>query len=143
MERVLFTLPGDDTLYVLTPVLKSGLTLEQIIDKDIPADATVQVVDSTDLPPSRVFRNAWMMGTKGVDIHRGKAEDITKNRLRAERAVVLAELDVEVIKAVEAGKPTADLAAQKQKLRDVTAKDFSALPLEELATITLDGALKL
>lgn len=143
MERVLFTLPGDDTLYVLVPAPRSGVTLEQIIAKDIPASATIKVVDTADIPPTRAFRNAWMMGAAGVEIHRGKAEDITKDRLRVERVSRLAALDIAVLRAVEAGAPTAALTAEKQRLRDVTGRNFSALTLDELAVINLDGALTL
>ena len=51
-----------------------------------------------------------------------KARDIAKDMVRAERAPLLAQLDVEMIRAIEAGDAAkqAEIAAKKQALRDAT-----------------------
>lgn len=51
-----------------------------------------------------------------------KARDIAKDMVRAERAPLLAQLDVEMIRAIEAGDTAkqAEIAAKKQALRDAT-----------------------
>lgn len=51
-----------------------------------------------------------------------KAKEIKKDILRAERAPILESLDVQFIRAVEAGDTAlqAEIAAKKQALRDVT-----------------------
>ena len=65
-----------------------------------------------------------------------KAKEIKKDMLRADRAPLLAQLDVEFIRAVEAGDAVkqAEIAAKKQALRDVTkAQEIAqATTLEEL-----------
>lgn len=78
-----------------------------------------------------------------IVINRAKAEEATRDRLRAEREPRLAELDVQFMRALEAGKDTTAVAAEKQALRDVTAKDLSSLTIERLASLTLDEALAL
>ena len=54
-----------------------------------------------------------------------KAKDIAKNNLRAERAPVLASLDVQFMRAVESGNTELQtaIAQQKQALRDITTNE--------------------
>jgi len=142
VQRVVFNHNG--VTAVLVPVMRSGLTLEQIIAKDVPTGATdIAVVDHTDLPASRGFRDAWVNVAGTVSVNRARAEGIFWDRVRVERAPRLAQLDVEVIRALEEGRPTAPLVAQKQKLRDVTTKDLSSLSLDQLENARLDSVLNL
>lgn len=53
-----------------------------------------------------------------IDIDKAKA--ITKSRLRAERAPLLAAQDVAFQRALESGSDTAAIVAEKQRLRDIT-----------------------
>ncbi len=67
------------------------------------------------------------------------AKEITRDRLRKERAPLLADLDVQAIRAVEAEDKAklAEVAAEKQRLRDITALpsiDAATTP-EELKAI--------
>lgn len=60
MENVRVIYPNDDGgVSILTPVPDCGLTLEQIIAKDIPAGKPHKVVDKSEIPTDRTFRNAW------------------------------------------------------------------------------------
>jgi hypothetical protein len=54
-----------------------------------------------------------------------KAKDIAKDNLRAERAPILASLDVSYMRAVESGNTELQtaIAEQKQALRDITAHE--------------------
>jgi len=58
-----------------------------------------------------------------IIINLTKAKDIAKDKLRAERAPVLASLDVSYMRAVESGNTELQtaIAEQKQTLRDITA----------------------
>lgn len=38
-----------------------GLTIEEIAAKDVPAGKAYQIVDVSDIPTDRTFRNAWEM----------------------------------------------------------------------------------
>jgi hypothetical protein len=73
-----------------------------------------------------------------ITINIDKAKDITKNRLRTERAPLLQQLDVDFMKAVEVQADTADIVAEKQRLRDITAQVNDAETVEELKNINVN-----
>lgn len=56
-KRVVYT-ADDGTLAIIIPA-DCGLTIEEIADKDVPAGKTYHIVDVTDIPTDRTFRNAW------------------------------------------------------------------------------------
>lgn len=71
-----------------------------------------------------------------IGINITKAKDIKLDMVRAERAPLLTQLDVEFMRAVEAGDTVkqSEIAAKKQALRDAT-KDpaiLQATTIEEL-----------
>jgi len=71
-----------------------------------------------------------------IKIDMTKAVEIKKDLIRAERAPILAALDIEIMRAIEAGDTVkqAEIAAKKQALRDAT-KDpviLEAVTPEEL-----------
>lgn len=77
-----------------------------------------------------------------ITVNMAKAREIQKDMLREERKSKLEALDVAFMRAVEAGDAAAqaDIAAQKQVLRDVTADariDAAGTP-DELKSLTLD-----
>lgn len=78
-----------------------------------------------------------------IVINRSKAESTTRNRLRAERESLLADLDVQYMRALEAGQDVSVIVTSKQALRDVTEKNLAELTIEQLAALTVDGALAL
>ena len=39
-----------------------GLTIEEIAAKDVPAGKPFEIVDVSEIPSDRTFRNAWAMG---------------------------------------------------------------------------------
>ena len=92
------------------------------------------------LPADREFRGAWRWLTADpkVDICPHAACEVTKNRLRAERAPELARLDVEFQRALEAGDTAKQsaVAAKKQQLRDVTA----SVPVPPADMVAADDA---
>ena len=57
-QRVIYPTP-DGGVAILIPILDCGLTLEEIIEKDIPAGVPYKIVDAADIPTDRTFRNAW------------------------------------------------------------------------------------
>jgi hypothetical protein len=44
---------------ILTPAPECGLTIEEIAAKDVPEGKPWKIVDGTDIPATREFRNAW------------------------------------------------------------------------------------
>ena len=71
----------------------------------------------------------------GITIDFTKAQGITKDRLRQERAPLLTALDVQYQRAQESGAITAAIVAEKQRLRDVTKLADKATTLDELKAL--------
>lgn len=71
-----------------------------------------------------------------ITINLEKAKEIKKDMVRAERAPMLAALDVEFQRALEAGDAVkqAEIVAKKQALRDATVHEsiVGATTVEEL-----------
>jgi hypothetical protein len=75
-----------------------------------------------------------------ITINLTKAKAIAKDRLRAERAPLLAAQDVAFQRALEAGQDTTAIVAEKQRLRDITQLADQAQTLDELRAIQVQGA---
>lgn len=59
-KRILFQ--NDDggvSIIIPTPDALQLYTIEQIAQKDVPAGKPYKIVDATDIPTDRTFRNAW------------------------------------------------------------------------------------
>ena len=51
--------PNETTISVLAPAPNCGLSLEEICVKDVPTGVPYRIIDSSELPADREFRNAW------------------------------------------------------------------------------------
>jgi hypothetical protein len=56
-ERIIY--PIDDGVAIIVPAPECGLTIEEIAAKDVPAGTPYKIVDVSDIPEDRTFRNAW------------------------------------------------------------------------------------
>ncbi len=56
-ERIIY--PTDDGVAIIVPAPECGLTIEEIAAKDVPAGVEYKIVDISDIPEDRTFRNAW------------------------------------------------------------------------------------
>lgn len=103
---------------------------------NIPADYELVAVN-IGLPATREWRAAWTWTTPApeIDISPALAVEVTKDRLRQERAPLLASLDVQFMRAIESGQPTDTIAAEKNRLRDITAQATQDKTLAELGAI--------
>lgn len=72
-----------------------------------------------------------------IIINPDKAKAIWKDKWREARKPLLASLDVEFMRAVEAGDSSkqAEIAAKKQALRDVTLTPISGTTPEEIKAV--------
>ena len=102
----------------------------------------VRYASSLTVPTDRTFRGAWTFEGDAVEVDMTAAVAIHKDNLRAERKPRLGALDVDYMKALEAGTGAADIAAQKETLRNITddariasAADPDALKALDLATL--------
>ena len=58
MNRIIY--PTDDGgVAVIIPAPECGLTIEEIAAKDVPKGKPFKIVNVTDIPADRTFRNAW------------------------------------------------------------------------------------
>lgn len=106
-----------------------------------------QVVDLRSIPTDRTFRNAWTLDGAAIAHDMDKARTIKRDRLRAERALRLAALDVDMLRAAEANddKEKARITSAKRVLRDLPAHPAidKAETADELRSLTLDVLLSL
>ena len=73
-----------------------------------------------------------------MEVNFSKAQDITKDRLRADRKPLLEEQDVLFMRAQEAGSDTSAIVTEKQRLRDITEQVDSMSTLDELKAATVE-----
>jgi len=55
-QRIIY--PTDDGVAVIIPA-DCGLTIEEIAAKDVPEGKPFKIVDVSEIPEDRTFRNAW------------------------------------------------------------------------------------
>ena len=60
MKLAVFKPTDSDTISVLIPAPNSGLTLMETCLKDCPSGVKFKIIEHTDLPEDREFRNAWV-----------------------------------------------------------------------------------
>lgn len=76
-----------------------------------------------------------------IGVNMNKAKDIWRDKIRADRTAELNKLDVEYMRALEAGDTTkqAEIVAKKQSLRDAPADERidNATSPEELKTLDI------
>ena len=57
-QRIIYK-TTDGGVAVIVPAAECGLTIEQIAVKDVPTGKPYKIVDVSDIPTDRTFRNAW------------------------------------------------------------------------------------
>ena len=57
-KRIIYT-TDDGGVAIVIPADNCGLTVEQIQGKDVPSGKTSYIVDKSEIPTDRSFRNAW------------------------------------------------------------------------------------
>lgn len=118
---------------IITPT--GELSIEEVAAKDVPAGVPFRIVNDDEVPNDRTFRNAWK-DEGGIKVDMPKAVEITKDRLRNERAPLLTSLDVQYQRAQEEGRDTTIIITEKQRLRDVTKLADKATTPDELKALS-------
>ena len=112
------------------------LPIEQVQSKDCPANSYIVPTESLTQDDNDFF-DAWEQAKGVVTVNLAKAKEITKNRLRAERAPLLAAQDVAFQRAMETGADTAAIVAEKQRLRDITKLADACTSTAELRALSV------
>jgi hypothetical protein len=98
-----------------------NVSVEYVLQNDVPANSDAQIFDLDSLPiENNDFFNAWKLINGQIVVDIPEAILLTKTRLRFERAQVFQVLDVAFMRALEMGQSTAEIVAEKQRLRDIT-----------------------
>lgn len=102
-------------------------TLSEVINKDLPQGVSYLVVSYSDLPEDKNFIDAWEVDfssqeglSMGITINMEKAREIHRYKMRLARIPLLQELDVEFMRALEAGEDSSLIENKKNQLRDCT-----------------------
>ena len=93
--------------------------------KDVPAGVEYKIVDSVDIDND--YFNAYEFDAElGAKVNIEKAKAIHLDKFRAARTPLIEKLDIDFMRAVEAGNTVLqqEIAAKKQALRDVTKTDL-------------------
>ena len=104
--------------------------------KDVPKNTPYKIVSSLNIDND--YFNAYEYDeTDGAKVNLEKAKAIQKDKWRAARKPKLEKLDIDFMKAVEAGdaQKQSEIAAQKQALRDVTNTPLDGTTLEEIKAV--------
>lgn len=60
MQRIIFKTPDNGVgVIVPTPEALKSMTMEELAKKDVPAGAPYRIVDTSEIPTDRTFRDAW------------------------------------------------------------------------------------
>ena len=112
------------------------LSIDAVLEKDVPSGRNARIVLASDLPnQDNDFFNAWEMNGATITVNLDKAKALTKDRLRAERAPLLAAQDVAFQRALESGADTTAIVAEKQRLRDITGLVDAVTTLDALRAL--------
>jgi hypothetical protein len=124
--RIIYT-NAEGGCSIVIPAPDTGLTIEEVAAKSVPAGTPYKIVPVTEIPSDRTYRNAFVADVVNGKVHHDivKAREIRKDHMRRARTPLMAALDVAYTRADEKGHAgaaeKAQIAAQKQALRDVTA----------------------
>jgi hypothetical protein len=132
-QVIIFT---NDNGGVATCTPTGEISIDAVMEKDVPKGKGARIVNLTDLPNQHQdFYDAWEMDATTVKVNFAKAQELTKKRLRAERTPLLAAQDVAFQRALESGADTTAIVAEKNRLRDVTNLADAAKTLDELRAL--------
>jgi hypothetical protein len=132
-QAIIFT---NDNGGVSTCIPTGELSIEVVMQKDVPKDKGARIVNLVDLPNQyNDFYDAWEMDSTSVTVNLSKAKELTKKRLRAEREPLLVAQDVLFQRAQESNADTTAIVAEKNRLRNVPALADSATTLEGLRSL--------
>lgn len=126
----------------ITP-LQASMSAQELAARVVPAGVPWSLVSAADIPADRAFRNAWTMDGGKVKEDWAKSVELTKERLRKERAPLLAAADVNALRDIETtGAVSAETVELKQALRDVTALADAAKSRGELLALKAAAVVK-
>ncbi len=116
--------------------LMPGFTIDHVRERVPGVDLFEFTLDQLPMA-DQDFEVAWKVDPSGprVVIDMDLAKNFTKARLRFQRKPLLEALDVAFQRAQETNAPTAEIVAEKQRLRDITTLVDACTTTAELRAI--------
>jgi len=161
MKKIVYK--TDDGIAVITPT-KEGLAIfgiEGVTEKDVPrilptdkqkswatgimgiaeykkySQPEHKIIDESEMPAPADYEYFKGAVQYDMSIDIPKAREIKKNKLRIDRAPLLAALDVDSMRAIENATDTTAIITEKNRLRDITLLVDAAKTINEIKAITL------
>jgi len=118
-QVIAYSKPAGGVAIVVTA---PGVSLEEVIQRDIPSNVEIYTINSNQLPEDKEFRNCWELVNGSVSVNIEQAKEVWKDKWREARKPKLEQLDIEFMRALEQGDTIKQeqVTEQKQALRDVT-----------------------
>lgn len=134
MKNVIIYTNSNGVISVVSPSPSYKGTVEELAVKTVPTGLTYFEIESFILPKDLTFELAWEIREDSVRVNPDKAKAIWKDKWREARKPLLSSLDIEFMKAVETADADkqAEIATQKQALRDVTNTEINGNTPEEI-----------
>lgn len=107
---------NDGSVSIVIPAIED---IEAVVKKSIPEGISYEILEDTDIPSDRTFRNAWVKNGKGIRIDMPLARLIHMTSIRKVRAEELIKTDQELLRAIENGEDTVQIKEKRQKLRAI------------------------
>lgn len=142
-ERIIFQ-NESGWISVVVPREDIAVDMVKLAEKTVPNGVAYEIVDVSEIPSDRTFRNAWEKSGIKISVNMSRALAIHKDKLRVDRLPELEALDREFMLALEAGADTSGIAAKKQALRDMPAdaRLAGAKTPGELKALTIDKLVR-
>ena len=109
-------------------------SIEQLAQKDVPAGASFKIVDVSEIPSDRLFRDAWVINGEKVDHDITKAKDIAHSMRRESRAKEFLPLDVEATVPSKASAAETARQAIREKYAVMQTNIDGSKTIESLKT---------
>ena len=127
MKRIIFQNESGG----VSVIIPSGeLSIEQVAKKDVPAGVPYEIVDVSEVPSDRTFRDAWVMGDCCIDHDLDKCKAIGHDRRRAARAEEFKPYDEIIAKQIP-GVTAVEAEEARQAIRDKYATIQDAIESAE------------
>ena len=127
-KRILYTKDGLVKVFTPTEVGLSTADLSELARVVVPKGISFKIIDQSEVPSDRTFRDAWKEEGESVGVDIVKAREVQKDRIRVARAPLMTELDYKQ----NAGE---DVSVERQRLKDFTALVDSVSDVEELKAV--------
>lgn len=115
MKRIIFQ---NETGGVSVIIPTGELPIEKVAAKDVPAGVPYEIVDVTDIPSDRYFRNAWVMGDCCIEHDLDKCKELGHDIRRQKRAEEFKPYDEVIMKQI----PGADAVKAEESRQAIREK---------------------